>query len=248
MTPARVLITGPTASGKSSLARSVASLVGANLVSEETLRPAGRTGMEADQLAAIEALRQLRHSSAPVVVEHPATHMQLEPINDALVIRLEATTSVRADRLAHTAQLRHTSFHERDTYVRTTDRARRQAMRTALGVDLNARTAQQWRCDLVLACPDRHSCADPHNCKALTTQLAIAALEVYRHHLGTATVTQARDAGKRLADLVRAHPGRVRRCTAALTDLAAGTGLDRWRNRIFADFSGADTTEDVQRV
>ncbi|MFC0435058.1 hypothetical protein [Kutzneria buriramensis] len=248
MTPARVLITGPTASGKSSLARAVAGQLGASVMTEEMPRPAGRTSVEADQLAAIEALQLLRTSPAPVVVEHRALHMQLEPTNDAFVVALEATTSIRVDRLEHVAELRQTTFAERDLHVRSTDSARRQGLRAALGVDLSARTAQLWRCDLILACPDRQTCADPHNCRALTTQLAMAALEVYRHHLGSATVTQARDAGTRLADLIRVHPGRVRRCTAALTDLAAGVGLDRWRSRVVDDLSGTETTEDVQHA
>jgi cytidylate kinase len=248
VTPARVLITGPTASGKSTLARAVAGRLGASVVTEETLRPAKRTSVEADQIAAIEALRLLRHSSAPVVVEHRALHMQLEPTNDTLVIALDATTLIRADRLEHTTGLRQTTFAERDLHVRSADRASRQAMRAALGVDLSARTAQPWRCDLILACPDRQTCADPHNCRAFTTQLAMAALDVYQHHLGAATVTQARDAGTRLTDLIRVHPGRVRHCTAALTDLAAGAGVDRWRNRFVVDLSGTETTEDVQHA
>jgi cytidylate kinase len=135
VTPARVLVSGPTASGKSALASWLAIYLDAEPVGLGGLNqyadPITGRPMRPDRPTALAALKLLRCGEKPVVVESTGLAMLLEPHNEALVIELEATIPIRADRLRDapgSPALSHKDFRQMITQA---DLAAARAMRGA---------------------------------------------------------------------------------------------------------------------
>ena len=184
----------------------------------------------ADRITALATLAEFEHAHRPLVVESAALPLLLPPNNIALIVRLSARLPVRIGRLR--AIRPELSGSDARTILRGKDHATRATMRPAWGVDPEAVGACQWRADLVVHCPDPESCSDPRECSIITTDLVIAAYEVYRGYL---TVSPAATTVHRLNELIGMNRKRIRRCAPLLTHPAAEFSVARWRNRLLIE-------------
>ncbi|GAA0905175.1 hypothetical protein [Virgisporangium aurantiacum] len=141
-----------------------------------------RRGGTADRLADLAVLRVAAGRSGGYVVDSAGSvPLLLSPFNDALLIRLEATATVRAARIRHLLGGRVTA-EDGMRIVERKDAATAAASHASWGLDLRD-PIHRRRYDLVLACPDVDVCADPQRCITVTYQIADAAFRVYSRYL-----------------------------------------------------------------
>lgn len=248
-----IVIAGPTGAGKTTLAKEISSSleIERHRVSDLLLSELGNSGRprrdrllswlrggEADQpgeaaiadravdLATVLNLSDLGFRG---VVESVTLPFLLAPINDCLVLRVEASDVVRARRIQRIVSV---DLDEALTIVRRKDAHTRRRIGQAWGVDLGNEETARWRADYVLRCPDELICQDPRRCAEITRQLAHAVIRVYDAYQRSVADSAARTA--ELAQLTARHAGRVVRMTSVLSD--DGPYLPAlWRARLLAD-------------
>lgn len=247
-----VVVTGPTATGKTTTATAVASAMGLErhvasdrLVAVLQGRPkadrlrswltqatdAHRVlSTEADRATDLSLLAAIQHARRPVVVESVSLPLLLPPNNSALIVRLSASSTVRAARVQR--MLPELSRQEAQLIVRRKDKATRTAMRAAWGVDPGSVSAGHWRADLVVQCPGHDQSSEEQACAATTAQLVSAAYAVYRLYLTDGPLSAGTTAAERLRELIEEHRDHIGRCSPTLTDGAGPFTISRWQRRL----------------
>lgn len=210
-----VVLCGPTAAGKSTLAGRLAEA--AELASADSTAPGPTT--DEQRLADLALLRALE---GPCVVESTTLPHLLPVDNHALVVRLTASTPVRARRLRRRVpeMSRTEAHHLLDLADATTHRR----LRSSWGIDL-ATPASRWRTDLILGCPDQQACTDETACTDTVAALLTAAFRVYVGYLA------GHDALALFTRIRRAHPAYIRRCGPALIGPVREFTAAAWRTR-----------------
>lgn len=253
MTAPLVVLSGPTAAGKSTAAAALAAAANidqltasdrlvtvlAGQAKADRLRSWLSTGTgsrrvrsaEADRATDLVLFTEVQCARRPLVVESAALPLLLPPNNAALIVRLAASLSVRAARLRRV--LPKITDDEARIILTRKDRATRAALRSAWGLDPGAEQPGRWRADLVVECPDSPDCPDEHACAAATAHLLLAAYSVYRRHLVNSPIADSTDVDH-LRALLTAGCGRVRRCTPLLTD-PRSFSESRWRRRLLIE-------------
>lgn len=212
-----VVLCGPTAAGKTTLAGRLAQ---ATSVANLDPAPSGPTTDE-QRLADLALLRAL---DGPCVVESTALPHLLPVDNHTLVVRLTASTPVRARRFRHRKpEMSQTEAHH---LLELADVTTHRQLRSSWGIDI-ATPASRWRTDLILGCPDQQTCPDEATCTDTVAGLLTAAFQVYVGYL----TSDPADALDRFTSLRRAHPAHVRRCGPALIGPVHEFTPAAWRTR-----------------
>lgn len=226
-----IVLTGPSMAGKTTVAAALAATADIDRWSVAEQWESELDEVTADRVASLEMLAELERARRPLLVESTVLPLLLPPHNLAFIARLSAGLPVRVDRLR--AVRPELSALEARAELRRNDHAAQVRARPAWGVHLESIGATQWRSDLVVQCPDRNYCREPQVCAAITTDLVIAANEVYRGYMAGGPGGPA--AVRRLSELISAHPNRIRRCVPLLTDTGAEFTAARWRNRLLIE-------------
>lgn len=209
--PPVVVLCGPTASGKTTIA-------GRLELDSIDVTPSGHTTDE-QRLADLALLREL---DSPCVVESTALPHLLPVDNHALVVRLTASTPVRARRFRRRQpNISRTEAHH---LLDLADATMHRQLRSSWGIDL-ATPATRWRTDLILGCPDQQACTDESACTDTVTALLTAAFQVYVGYL------TGHDALALFTRIRRAHPAHIRRCGPALIGPVREFTAAEWRTR-----------------
>jgi cytidylate kinase len=263
MTAPLVVVTGPTASGKSTIAAALAAAANMDRVTASDRLVAVLAGRvkadrlrswliadtdrrrtrnaEADRATDLVLLNEVQGARRALVVESAALPLLLAPNNTALIVRLAATIPVRAARLRRV--LPDLTDDQARMIVIRKDRSTSAALRSAWGIDASAERPGRWRADLVLACPDSPRCPDERACAAAVAHLLAAAYAIYRRHLAGGPLSHSAVDVSRLHELIAADPARVRRCTPLLTD--PGTFSESgWRHRLLIELDRNRGTDD----
>jgi len=236
-----VVVSGPTAAGKTTIAAALAQLAD---LEQHTAAPAEPLRdwlsvdaerhrprrSDVDRLADLTLLRAVSTSGRPRVAESAALPMLLPVDNAALLVRVTASPLVRGRRLHAAAP--DLTFAEARVVVARRDFATCAALRTAWGVDLAERSAARWRADLVVGCPHEDECPDEAGCTENVTNLIAAAFGVYENYLAP---TPAVGSVGLFGHLLKTYGGYVRRCTPLLTGLAGDYDVRRWRDRLMVE-------------
>jgi cytidylate kinase len=238
--PPLVLVTGPTAAGKTTIAAALAELAELERhaaptepildwlsVDAETHRP---RRSEVDRLADLTLLHTVSASGKPKIVESVALPMLLPVDNTALLVHVTASPLVRSRRiLASEPDL---TFAQARIVVARRDFATCVALRTSWGVDLAERSATRWRADLVVGCPHEDECQDEASCTENVTNLVTAAFGVYENYLTQQPALAGSEAVALFGHLLATYRGYVRRCTPLLIGLAGAYQVRRWQDRL----------------
>lgn len=257
-----VVLSGPTATGKTTAAGALAAATGVDRWTASDRLVAALAGgakaerlrswlvqdtdvrrvrsADADRATDLGLLTDVQQVQRPLVVESAALPLLLPPDNTALLVRLAASVMVRAARLR--TLVPDLSDEQARTILQRKDRSTRAALRAAWGVDPEAVRACQWRADLVVQCPDTAGCPNPAQCAAITAELITAAYRVYRHYVAAGLATVPTAAVDHLTELIHAHRARVRRCTPLLIDRTGPLSVARWRRRLLIELDQAKET------
>jgi cytidylate kinase len=255
-----VVVTGWTASGKTTLAqrlgeRGLVRVAGSaallpllgdagssktqrllSWLAEPARDPAGRGG-DADRLADLAVLRMMAQRAGGCVVESAGSvAVLLSPYNEALLIRLEATAAVRAQRVRRFLGGA-VGQGEALRIVTRKDEATASACARSWGVDLGS-PVHRRRFDLIVGCPDSEECTDPDCCMTAAGELAEAAVGVYGCYLDADSRTEVPAAADFAAVVDRWRPW-VRRVADVLADLGGPVAPQRWRDRLAREMDSA---------
>lgn len=190
----------------------------------------GARDVKVDRQVDLRTWETVSQQTGPTVVESVALPFLVAPVNPLLVIRLEASETVRAQRLCGLMDVSRAAAR---LAVRRKDACTAASLRAAWGVDVRAQGAARWRADVVLRCPDPKVCADPVECRRATQRLAAAVFDVYRHYLPGSPTAPAAAGVRQLAALIRSDPSRVTRITGLLLDADGPFTAARWEQRLF---------------
>lgn len=220
-----IILCGPTASGKSTIADQLAELVqGRRIV--ETAEASGL--LDDHRRADLELLRKLEECRETAVIESAALPGLLPVNNTALIVHLTASAAVRGGRLS--ARSPKMSHAEAIGLVELTDAVLRDRLRDTWAIDTSPK-AERWAADLVVGCPHPEVCVDETDCIDTVTFLIAAAFRVYEQYVSAAP----RDDRLVAVDRIRTFTGtsyeHVQRCTPALINPTNPITPQAWRNR-----------------
>jgi cytidylate kinase len=228
----KVVVCGLTASGKSTFATRLAKI--ADL--EHLPGPPGgehvRGTSDEVRQADLALLDRLVDRDRPTIVESAALPYLLPVHNTALIVRLTASTPVRAHRL----QTRTSSSHaEARHQVELTDATMCARLRSTWGIDIADSRANRWRADLVLGCPHLRECPTEETCRDIVTVLLAGAYHVYENYVTSAPAADSSDATAQFNHLRRTFPAHLRRYRPALIERSTEFSAAEWRHRMLGE-------------
>lgn len=224
-----VVMSGPTASGKSTIARKLAEVANLERPDREDVRG---TSDEA-RLADLKLLRWLETRASPTIIESTALARLLPMGNSALLVQLTASTPIRTRRLQ--SRWSNSTYDQARQLLELTDATTCADLRSNWGIDVAQPQANRWRADLVLGCPHIRACADEGACTEIVATLATAAYNVYENYLANVLPVDGQEALAQFSRLLRMYPEHVRRCREALVGRVDEFSVDAWRQRMLGE-------------
>ena len=242
MTAPRLLISGPRGTARQVLAERVAAEFGVPVLDSGLLRQQ-HPGDDDDQVrwATLHVVQRLAEPEQPVVALDDGALFRLPAGHDAFAVELNEIMTIRRQRMVWNG---HAQDRRAGQDLRLEDARQAIALRRAFAIDTKAATGRHWQADLVLGCPERHTCPDLAQCQMIQARLLDTALAAYQAHLAEVPVTQAGAAFAAFAEAREAHPEHVHRCSPALAGPDRGVSMTRWRRRVWELLDPIDIVED----
>lgn len=224
-----VVMSGPTASGKSTITRKLAEI--ANL--EQPDAESERGTSDQARLADLRLLRWLTNRDRPAIIESTVLARLLPVDNSALIVQLTASTPVRTRRIR--SRWPDSTYTQARQLLELTDATACTELRANWGIDIAQPQANLWRADLVLGCPHVRTCPNEHTCTEIVTTMLTAAYNVYENYLTDTPGVAGEEALAQFAHLLRKYPEHVRRCREALVGRVDQFNVDAWRQRMLGE-------------